>query len=83
MMQVDSLLHCGAFHIHIPPRVRYPYHAATSAFGASEEEVVDRWVGAACVLAGVFGHALLQRATGVIHAALLLLRLRRFVNKST
>ena len=34
------------------------------------EEVVDLWVGAACVLAGVFGHALLQRATGVIHAAI-------------
>ena len=51
-----------------------------------------KWSIGACVLAGVFGHALLQRADGVIHAAialppsrllLLLLRLRRFVNKST
>ena len=61
---------------------------SASAFGASKEEVVDRSVGAACVLAGVFGHALLQRATGVIHAAIarppsLLLHLGRFVNKST
>ena len=59
---VDSLLHCGDFHVNIGTRV--------PLFGTSKEEVVDRWVGAACVLAGVFGHALLQRATGVIHATL-------------
>ena len=62
---VDSLLHCGDFHVNIGTRVPLLGQVRKKwSIGRG------RWVGAACVLAGVFGHALLQRATGVIHAAI-------------